>query len=138
MSSNSDSGGCLGMVGILAILYFFSGGGGSSPFGIYDAYDPYDEEDRYLDDYYSDGGEDGSIYDGTYTADVGYYNPNTGHSANYTLDVEIEGGYVTTIYFPRGGWLDDTHIQEEEIEEFEEYIYMYDDYGREWEVYVYE
>ena len=79
-----------------------------------------------------------NIEDGTYEADVSYYNPNTGYRADYTLEVEIEDDQITVIYFPRGGWLDETHIYSAEIEDFEEYIYMEDDQGREWEVYVYD
>ena len=36
--------------------------------------------------------------DGTYCADVDAYNPNTGKSSNYTLNVEIEEYDLITIY----------------------------------------
>ncbi len=48
--------------------------------------------------------------DGIYSATVDYYNPETGYSATYTLDVEVEDNQVTVIYFPNGGYLDDDHI----------------------------
>src|SRR5437868_778071 len=45
---------------------------------------------------------------------VGYYNPKTGYSADYTLDVEYTpDGEVERINFPNGGWIDDFDSQEE-------------------------
>jgi hypothetical protein len=38
-------------------------------------------------------------------ADVEYYNPSTGYSASYTLDVEVEDGVVERIDFPNGGYI---------------------------------
>jgi hypothetical protein len=54
--------------------------------------------------------------DGSYSATVDYYNPDTGHSASYDLEVEVEDCEVTTIYFPKGGWLDDSHISPTELD----------------------
>ncbi len=48
--------------------------------------------------------------DDTYTANVEYYNPNTGTTNTYTLEVEVVDNTVTVIYFNNGGWLDDSHI----------------------------
>lgn len=48
--------------------------------------------------------------DDTYTASVDYYNPNTGNSNTYKLDVEVVNNFVTVIHFNNGGWLDETHI----------------------------
>ena len=45
--------------------------------------------------------------DGTYDASVDYYNPKTGYSATYDLEVDVEDGEVVRINFPKGGWLDD-------------------------------
>lgn len=53
--------------------------------------------------------------DGTYSASVDYYNPETGYSATYSLDVEIVDNEVTTIYFPNDGYLDDDHIWPSEL-----------------------
>ncbi|WP_202915937.1 hypothetical protein [Pontibacter pamirensis] len=53
--------------------------------------------------------------DGTYCAEVDYYNPNTGTSSTYTLEVEIEGNELTTIHWPSGGWLDDSHFSSTDI-----------------------
>jgi|SRR5688572_20007873 len=55
--------------------------------------------------------------DGTHSATVDYYNPSTGHNATYSLEVEIENCEVTTIYFPNGGWLDNSHIFPAELNE---------------------
>ncbi len=55
--------------------------------------------------------------DGTYSATVDYYNPETGYSQTYTLDVEVEGCEVVQIDFPNGGWLDSDHITPAELDE---------------------
>jgi hypothetical protein len=40
--------------------------------------------------------------------EVGYHNPRTGYSADYSLDVEVTSdGEVERIYFPNGGWVDE-------------------------------
>lgn len=54
-------------------------------------------------------------YNGTYCAEVEYYNPNTGSTNTYELDVEVENGYLTQINWPNGGWLDETHFTSEDI-----------------------
>lgn len=48
--------------------------------------------------------------DDTYSADVEYYNPETGTRSSYTLDVEVEDNTVKVIRFSNGGWIDETHI----------------------------
>jgi len=54
---------------------------------------------------------DGKKYDnGSYCAEVEYYNPRTGTHSTYTLPVRIEDNKLTVIYFPNGGWLDDSHF----------------------------
>lgn len=58
--------------------------------------------------------EDGN-YNGTYCAEVEYYNPNTGSRSTYDLDVEVEDGYLVQINWPNGGWLDETHFSSEDI-----------------------
>lgn len=57
------------------------------------------------------------IEDGTYAATVDYSNPETGYSQTYTLDVDVENCQVIQINFPKGGWLDDDHIDAAEIDE---------------------
>lgn len=54
--------------------------------------------------------------DGKYCADVTYYNPNTGTNRTYSLNVEIENRELTKIYWPNGGWLDDSHFRPQEID----------------------
>lgn len=70
----------------------------------------------------SDGGSYSSTYEeetdgynGTYCAEVEYYNPNTGTRSTYELDVEVEDGYLVQIDWPNGGWLDETHFSSEDI-----------------------
>jgi hypothetical protein len=55
--------------------------------------------------------------DGTYCADVTYYNPNTGTSNDYTLDVEVSGNEVVQLNFGNGGWLDSSHMSPETLDE---------------------
>lgn len=73
---------------------------------------------------------DGKYEDGTYCADVEYYNGNTGTQSNYQIEVEVESGSVTEIDFPQG-YLDDSHFSsggelddgETEIESDKGYTY---------------
>ncbi|MBP6731953.1 MAG: hypothetical protein KA149_07840 [Chitinophagales bacterium] len=60
---------------------------------------------------------DPQIEDGNHNATVDYYNPNTGYSATYTLDVEVEDGKVRQINWPNGGWSDEDHITPGELGE---------------------
>ena len=75
------------------------------------------------EDYNDDGQElsdeetDSKFEDGTHSANVDYYNPETGYSESYTLDVEVENGEVNEINFPNGGHLDEDHITAEELDE---------------------
>lgn len=57
------------------------------------------------------------IEDGTYSAIVDYYNPETGFSNTYTLDVEVESCQIVQIDFPNGGWLDEDHIDPADIDQ---------------------
>ena len=74
-------------------------------------YDEYEESSDYYEEEEKEGFEDG-----TYSATVDYYNPETGYSATYTLDVEVEDNQVTIIYFPNDGYLDDDHIWPDELD----------------------
>jgi major membrane immunogen (membrane-anchored lipoprotein) len=80
----------------------------------YEESSDYDEYEQEEEEYYED---DEGIEDGTYSATVDYYNPETGYSATYTLDVEVEDNQVTIIYFPNDGYLDDDHIWPDELDE---------------------
>ena len=57
------------------------------------------------------------IEDGTYSATVDYNNSETGYSNTYTLDVDVENCQVVQINFPKGGWLDEDHIDVADIDE---------------------
>lgn len=76
-----------------------------------DNYDETNEITTYTDE---DGNE---VYpDGTYCADIDYYNPDTGTRSTYTLNVEVESNEVTVIHWPNGGWLDDSHFSPEALD----------------------
>jgi hypothetical protein len=70
------------------------------------------ESENSSEDNYTEGFDDG-----TYPATVDYYNPHTGYSETYYLDVEVQDNEVTTIYFSNGGYLDDDHIYPEELDD---------------------
>jgi hypothetical protein len=63
----------------------------------------------------SNSDTDEGYEDGTYCAEVEYYNPSTGTRNTYDLDVEVEGGELTEIHWPNGGWLDNSHFYPEDI-----------------------
>ncbi len=88
----------------------------------------YSDDEEESDD---EDGEEG-VEDGTHNATVQYYNPQTGHSATYYLDVEVENGEVNQINFPKGGWLDGSHISPEALESGKATII--DDEGREFDI----
>lgn len=54
---------------------------------------------------------------GTYSATVDYDNPETGYSATYTLDVNVQDCQVVQIYFPNDGYLDEDHISYADIDD---------------------
>lgn len=55
--------------------------------------------------------------DGSYSASVDYNNPETGYSATYTLDVDVEDCQVVQINFPNDGYLDEDHITAADLDE---------------------
>jgi hypothetical protein len=55
--------------------------------------------------------------DGAYSATVNYNNSETGYSATYTLDVDVEDCQVIQINFPNDGYLDQDHISATDIDE---------------------
>jgi|JI10StandDraft_1071094.scaffolds.fasta_scaffold105001_3 hypothetical protein len=55
--------------------------------------------------------------DGNYSATVDYNNPETGYSATYTLDIEVQDCQVVQINFPNDGYLDEDHISYADIDE---------------------
>ena len=67
---------------------------------------------NYEEDYLSEDGYE----DGTYCADVSYYNPNTGTSNMYTLEVEVENNEVVQINWGNGGWMDEDHFSAQDLD----------------------
>ena len=55
------------------------------------------------------------LEDGTYPANIDYYNPNTGQSSTYTLDVKVRNGRLVEIEWENGGWLDESHFTAPDI-----------------------
>lgn len=55
--------------------------------------------------------------DGSYSATVDYNNSETGYSATYTLDVEVQDCQIVQINFPNDGYLDEDHISYADIDE---------------------
>ena len=66
----------------------------------------YEDSEDYDEDDYPDG---------SYDATIRVYNPNTGHNATYTLEVEVENKELIKIYWNNGGWLDDSHFSPADI-----------------------
>ncbi len=58
---------------------------------------------------------DNGYADGKYCAQVEYYYSKTGTNSTYTLEVKIEDNKLTVIYWPSGGWLDDSHFTPPDI-----------------------
>lgn len=75
------------------------------------------------------------VEDGTQTARVDYYNPETGYDASYTLNVEVENCQVVQIDFNNGGYLDEDHIEPADIDEDGD-ASIEDDRGRSFEVHI--
>lgn len=55
--------------------------------------------------------------DGTYSASVDYFNPETGYSATYNLDVEVQDCQIVQINFPNDGYIDEDHISYADIDD---------------------
>ena len=83
----------------------------------------------------TDSRNDCGYLDGNYSAEVDYTNSQTGYSQTYTLDVQVEDCSVIEIDFPKGGWLDGTHINPTEIDE-DGNASIEDDRGRSFDVHL--
>ena len=95
-----------------------------------------DENDVEKDDDSEDDNGSGCKYsDGTHSATVYYYNPETGTRSTYTLNVEVENCEITQIDFPNGGYLDDCHIEPTALDSNGE-ASIEDDKGRKFEVHI--
>jgi hypothetical protein len=69
------------------------------------------------DEFPIEGQTEEGFEDGTYCADVTYYNPNTGTSNDYTFEVEVQQNEVVQINFGNGGYLDNEHMTPEVLDE---------------------
>ena len=78
-------------------------------------YDSESEIESYTEESESYSEEAEAYPDGTYSADVDYYNPDTGTRNNYTLDVEVESNELVKIYFS-SGWLDSSEFSSETLD----------------------
>ena len=67
--------------------------------------------------YTSEYEEESGFADGDYCAQVKYYNPSTRHAAVYTLNVKLRDNRLVEIYWPNGGWYDNTHFSPADIED---------------------
>jgi hypothetical protein len=75
-------------------------------------------EEHKGDDSFSEDSDSACKYeDGTYSATVDYNNSETGYSATYSLDVEVQDCQIVQINFPNDGYLDDDHISYADIED---------------------
>lgn len=55
------------------------------------------------------------IKDGSYTADVEYYNTTTGVNTLYVTKVHVEDGYLKVIKWPNGVWLASEYFKPQKI-----------------------
>ena len=94
-------------------------------------------EDDNTEELKSNGDEESGckFRDGTHSATVEYFNPDTGYEATYTLDVEVANCEVTEIDFPKGGWLNGDHIDATEIDSDGD-ASVEDDRGRSFDVHI--
>ena len=76
-----------------------------------------DNEEDLAEEYPIEGQMADGFEDGTYCADVTYYNPNTETSSDYTLEIEVESNEVVHINFGNGGWLDRSNMTPETLDE---------------------
>ncbi|MEJ8818767.1 hypothetical protein [Lacibacter sp. H407] len=63
-----------------------------------------------------EGQTENGFEDGSYCAEVSYYNAKTGTTNKYTLKVDVDYNKVEKIYFGNGGWLDSDHMTPKELD----------------------
>lgn len=70
-----------------------------------------------IPDHESDSNEEETrkIKDGSYTADIEYYNTTTGVNTLYVTKVHVEDGYLKDIKWPNGVWLHSSYFSPEKI-----------------------
>lgn len=101
----------------------------------YSCQNHYSAENDYSDQE-ADNSESTCKYeDGFHQATVKYYNPDTDFSNTYTLDVKVKDCHVVEIDFPKGGWLDEDHIDATDIEN-DGTCTIEDDQGRSFDIQI--
>lgn len=73
-----------------------------------------------------------TVLNGTFCADIRYYNPKTNFRNNYTLNVIIENNYLKKILFNNGGYLDESHFTTDTLDN--DYIKITTDRGVDFEI----
>lgn len=76
------------------------------------------------------------FHDGIYLAQVYYHNPHTGHSNSIKLKVEVKDNKLVKIYWPNGGWLDESHFSPPRI--YNGSAAFYSDKGMEYKIKIIE
>lgn len=71
--------------------------------------------------------------DGQYCGRIKYHNSHTGTVSTYELPVKVEAGKLTVIYWPSGGWLDDSHFTPKVLDK-DGYVRFVSDKGYDYEV----
>ncbi len=64
-----------------------------------------------------EGQSENGFEEGKYCAKVDYYNPKTGTSNSYKLNVDVRDNKVVKIYFGNGGYLDSDHMTPKTLDE---------------------
>lgn len=77
----------------------------------------YDEDDESFDTYEESEEEVDPYPNGTYCAEIEYYNPNTYTRSTYTLNVDVRNHELEKIHWPNGGWLDEDHFYSPDIDD---------------------
>ena len=81
------------------------------------SYSNSEENEGEESDTYSSSTSGCGLDDGSYPATVDYNNSETGYSATYTLDVDVEDCQVVQINFPNDGYLDGDHISAADLDD---------------------
>lgn len=75
----------------------------------------------------SETSDDEEPLNGIYCASVDYYYYKSRTTSHYTLNIEVEDGELTRIYWPNGGWLDGSHFSNVDISDGTAYFTSYED-----------
>lgn len=115
------------LVALFAVTFFSTCSSGSD----YDGANYESEEQNSADE--DENVEGCGFDDDTYSATVYYNNSETGYSATYTLDVEVEDCQIVQINFPNDGYLDEDHISYADIES-DGTAFVYGENGKTYEI----